>query len=95
MRIIDTIPHPLLKITVFKIDHRISVKFENADFEQTFKLGSDERYQNPEVLRQWIDDTLLAEVLRLMKELRRIRQAADQRAFPRESAAEDAFEQIV
>ena len=43
MRIIGQIEHPDLKITVFKSDNRISVKFENEGYEQIFKLGADER----------------------------------------------------
>ena len=34
MRILGYLEHPTLKITVFKMDNRISVKFENSLYEQ-------------------------------------------------------------
>lgn len=93
MRILGTIPHPLLKITVFKMDNRISVKFENAGYEQTFKLGADERYQTLEAVRQWMDETLLADVLARMDDMHRSRMEAEKRAFPQTPQAE--FEEII
>jgi len=44
MRIIGHIEHPSLKISVFRYEGRTSVKFETALYEQTFKLGDDERF---------------------------------------------------
>ena len=38
MRIIGNIEHPVLKISVFRNDNRISIKFENAQYEQIFKM---------------------------------------------------------
>jgi hypothetical protein len=38
MRIIGNIQHPTLKISVFRNDNRISIKFENAQYEQIFKM---------------------------------------------------------
>jgi hypothetical protein len=38
MRIIGNIDHPTLKISVFRNDSRISIKFENAQYEQIFKM---------------------------------------------------------
>ncbi len=93
MRILGTISHPLLKITVFKMDNRVSVKFENAGYEQTFKLGTDERYHSLEAIQRWVDENLIAEVLERMADMHRSRQAADQRAFPTAAPAE--FEEII
>ncbi len=95
MRIIGTIPHPLLKITVFQMDQRISVKFENAAFEQTFKLGIDERYRSMEAVRKWVDETLVAEVLARMDDMYRSRREADRRAFGEREASEEDFEEII
>jgi hypothetical protein len=93
MRIIGTIPHPTLKITVFKMEDRISVKFENAGYEQTFKLGSDERLNSLESVQNWVDQALLDEVLVRMGDMHRSRLAADKRAFP--AASESEFEDIL
>ncbi|MCS7035501.1 MAG: hypothetical protein RMJ33_11840 [Saprospiraceae bacterium] len=93
MRILGTLSHPLLKITVFKMDNRISVKFENAGYEQTFKLGADERYQTLEAIQQWADETLINEVLARMNDMHRSRIEAEQRAFPNTEQTE--FEEII
>ncbi|MCS6929658.1 MAG: hypothetical protein NZM43_09195 [Saprospiraceae bacterium] len=93
MRILGSIPHPLLKITVFKMDNRISVKFENANYEQTFKFGLDDRYQTLEAVQQWADETLINEVLARMNDMHRSRLEAEQRAFPQAPPPE--FEEIV
>jgi len=93
MRIIGTISHPVLKISVFKMDGRVSVKFENAGYEQTFKLGDDERYGDLESVGRWADTALIESVLARMAELHQSRLAADARAFPRTSDPE--FEEIL
>lgn len=46
MRIIGYIEHPGMKITVFKTDTRISVKFETGFYEQTYKFPIDVHLQN-------------------------------------------------
>jgi hypothetical protein len=38
MRIIGEIAHPTMKISVFRNDSRISIKFENKYYEQIFKM---------------------------------------------------------
>ena len=38
MRILGYIDHPVVKITVFKMDNKFSVKFESIHYEQTFKF---------------------------------------------------------
>jgi len=93
MRIIGTIPHPALKISVFKMDGRVSVKFENAGFEQTFKLGADERFSDLAAVQAWVDALLLESVLERMGDMYRSRVAADARAF--RHATEPEFEEIL
>ena len=88
MRIIGTLPHPSLKISVFKMDGRISVKFENASYEQTFKLGDDERYGDLDAVCRWADANLIESVLARMTDLHQSRLAADARAFTKSSDPE-------
>ena len=38
MRIIDTIPHPSLQISIFQMNDKYLVKFEAAMMEQVFKF---------------------------------------------------------
>jgi len=93
MRIIGEIPHPELKISIFKTGERISVKFENAQYEQTFKLGTDERFQNVEHIRQWADNALIEQILSNFRNMHTARMAATQRAFP--LSEEQLFEVII
>lgn len=93
MRIIGEIPHPELKISIFKTGERISVKFENAQYEQTFKLGTDDRFQNTENIQKWADPALIEQVLANFRAMHAARMAAAQRAFP--LPEEQAFEVII
>lgn len=93
MRIIGHIEHPVLKITVFRSDNRISVKFENEGYEQTYKLGTDERLSDVESIRKWADALLLNEILDRMQHMHRGRLSALLRAFPPDGSPE--FEEII
>ncbi len=93
MRIIGQIDHPTLKITVFKMNERISVKFENEGYEQTFKLGQDDRLAQLESIQQWVDAAMLEQVQQTFQHMHRTRLAALDRAFP--PAQSPAFEEII
>ncbi len=93
MRIIGQIEHPTLKITVFKTGERISVKFENEGYEQTFKLGQDDRLATLAGVQQWADAGLLEEVQTTFQHMHRTRLSAQARAFP--AAREVVFEDII
>ena len=93
MRIIGQIDHPTLKITVFKMNERVSVKFENEGYEQTFKLGQDDRLAQLEGVAHWVDATLLEQVQLVFQQLHRNRLEALDRAFPPVQAM--VFEEII
>lgn len=93
MRIIGEIQHPTLKISIFKTGERISVKFENALYEQTFKLGTEERFQSLEAIKTLADAPFLAEVMQIFGQMHRLKMAAQQRAFP--ATGENLFESIL
>lgn len=42
MRIVDTIPHPSITISIFQMNDKFIVKFEAGPMEQAFKFNSDE-----------------------------------------------------
>lgn len=94
MRVIDSIPHPQMKITVFRMENRVSVKFENEGYEQTFKFGDDERFNLPEAVRRWADDGVFDRVLEGFRHMHGTRLAADSRAFPSEAGSLE-FEEII
>ncbi len=93
MRIIGNIEHPDLKITVFKMDNRVSVKFENTLYEQTYKLGMDERTGSMEGVTRLVDPGFIDHVSSLFRQMHQARISAFGRAFP---AGQDAtFEEII
>ena len=42
MRIIDSIPHPSISISIFQMNDKYIVKFEAGPMEQVYKLKQDE-----------------------------------------------------
>ena len=93
MRIIGNIEHPLLKITVFKMDNRVSVKFENTLYEQTFKLGDDERVATLEAIQQLVDAPFIEQVQTTFRQMHQTKLSGFARTLP--VAAKADFEQII
>ncbi len=93
MRIIGNIEHPDLKITVFKMDNRISVKFENTFYEQTYKLGMDERVASMEGVIKLIDRQFVEQVSAQFLQMHQTRISAFGRAFP--AGRDVTFEEII
>jgi hypothetical protein len=93
MRIIGNIDHPTLKISVFKNDGRVSVKFENSGCELTWKLGEDDRFQSAEDVSRLIDEGFLAVVNTQLQQMHAARLSALARLFP--PAADNEFETII
>ncbi|MBL7782311.1 MAG: hypothetical protein JNM22_13895 [Saprospiraceae bacterium] len=93
MRIIGEIPHPSLKISIFKTGDRISVKFENERYEQTFKLGNDERLASPESISQWADARFMQQVQQTFQQMHQSHMDAVNRLFPAETNS--LFEEII
>jgi hypothetical protein len=58
MRIAGYIDHPELKITIFHYQNRYSLKFENALFEQTFKLRAQDA-DDLFIIRKMVDEHFL------------------------------------
>lgn len=89
MRIIGYIDHPVLKITVFKTDTRLSVKFEDGTLEQTYKLRPSEQLSSLNDVRQLVDNTLLQAVTERFRAMQRDWDAARTRQFPEVEEADD------
>jgi transposase len=93
MRIIGNIEHPHMKISVFRMDNRWSVKFENEWYEQTFKIGSDTRLEDLESIKNLIDPAFQESVLQTFQQMHQTRLQGYGRAFP--VSSETAFEDII
>lgn len=93
MRIIGEVQHPIFKITIFKMGERISVKFENERYEQTYKLGADDRLTNVEDIQKWIDAAFLEQVQQAFQKMHQAQMHATARLSPSET--ENIFEEII
>jgi len=92
MRIIGHIDHPVIKITVFKMDDKFSVKFETGLYEQTYKFRGSDAITGIEDIKALVDEGFINNVLAEMTTLHRIKSDALARFLPEE---EDDFDEII
>ncbi len=62
MRIVGDIPHPVIKITVFKNDGKFSIKCEAGLLEQIYKFREDERLQSFEDIQKIVDKDFIQKI---------------------------------
>ncbi len=92
MRIIGHIEHPSLKVTIFKMDNKLSVKFENSLYEQTYKFRDGQGIDSVEAVQALVDDTFLEGIQQNFMAMHRLNQEASGR---RNNASEEEFERII
>jgi hypothetical protein len=68
MRVIDTIPHPRLSISIFSMNDKYQVQFVAGLMEQTFKFYHDE-VKGVSGLKAVIDDEFIEKVLARFNEM--------------------------
>lgn len=61
MRVIDTIPHPSITISIFSMNDKFVVKFEAGPMEQAFKFKHDE-VKSIDNLKTIIDEKFISKV---------------------------------
>lgn len=69
MRILGTIEHQTCKITVFQLEHKYAIKFEDHLYEQTFKIRSNPSLNNFSDIKGLIDDKLIQSVMRRFRSM--------------------------
>jgi hypothetical protein len=75
MRIIDSIPHPSISISIFQMNDKFIVKFEAGPMEQAFKFYTEE-VKSVEALKQLITDSFIETVrLRFNDMFRQMKEA--------------------
>jgi hypothetical protein len=79
MRVVGSIEHPVLKITIFSNDNRLSVKFESGLFEQTYKFRDGEGIERPADVQRLIEGPFTESVLEQLHRMSAIRSAGLQR----------------
>ncbi len=62
MRIIATIPHPKVKISVFQMNNKYLLKMEAGPYEQTYKIYEDE-IQSMEQLHALCNENFMNSVI--------------------------------
>ena len=66
MRVVDTIKHPVLKITIFHLNDKYAVKIENGPYEQIYKF----RDSTPlDVIKGTINEPFLQQVASIFKQM--------------------------
>lgn len=93
MRIIGNIEHATLKITVFKMDNKFSVKFESGLYEQTYKFRSSDAIKGLEDIQKMVDAAFCEEVLQDLNRMHQRKNQAMARNLPQEISSE--FEEII
>jgi hypothetical protein len=68
MRVIATIPHPKLSISIFSMNDKYQLKFEAGPMEQTFKLAHTE-VDGVEGIKRLIDDAFMEKVMARFNEM--------------------------
>ena len=92
MRIIGEIPHPDFKITVFKMDNRLSVKFEIGLNEQTYKFRTNSELQNFEDVQRLVDTEFVNEVQATFAKMQEVKTGVTSRFYPK---LREEFEEII
>ncbi|MEN0046154.1 MAG: hypothetical protein AAF806_03735 [Bacteroidota bacterium] len=93
MRIIGYIEHPHLKITVFKMNNRLSVKFESGLYEQIYKFRERDDLKNIEQMKQLVDSQLITEVEKGLTQMHQQKNRALARYLP--PIEENEFDDLI
>jgi hypothetical protein len=93
MRIIGNIEHPVYKITVFKMDNRLSLKVESGLYEQTYKFRDGEGVEAIAEARALVDAVFLERVEAVFARMRAAREEALARGGKLDK--DGAFEEII
>ncbi len=92
MRILGNIDHPQLKITVFKMDNRLSVKLETGLYEQIYKFRDGEGIDQLEDVKALLDEPFFAAAFQGFQNMHALRMATVARNG---NAEEEEFETII
>jgi hypothetical protein len=93
MRIIGNIEHPVLKITVFKMENKISIKFESGLYEQTYKFRIGDGMETFEDVEKLVDSAFLERVGDILQSMHEVKSQALLRQFT--DREKDEFEAII
>ncbi|MEM9887717.1 MAG: hypothetical protein AAF849_17615 [Bacteroidota bacterium] len=93
MRIIGYIEHPVLKITVFKMNNKISVKLESGLYEQTYKFRESNHLKNIQDVQRLIDEEFVQAVANDFNNMHQRKMRVMDRFLPQ--TEEDEFDTLI
>lgn len=70
MRTIAELPHPDCKITIFSMNQKFIIKFEQGNLEQTFKIAEINVTDGVNGVFQIIDDEFIQKIITQFQEMR-------------------------
>ncbi|MEI6488369.1 MAG: hypothetical protein WCP52_05375 [Bacteroidota bacterium] len=68
MRVIGSIPHPKLSISIFSMNEKYQIHFEAGNMEQIFKIAHSE-VNGIEGIKKMVDDEFLEKVMNRFNEM--------------------------
>jgi hypothetical protein len=68
MRVIGSIPHPTITISIFSMNDKYQVRFEAGPMEQIFKLAHSE-VDGVEGIKKLVDDAFLQKIMERFNEM--------------------------
>lgn len=69
MRTLAELPHPDCKITIFSMNQKFVIKFEQGSLEQTYKIAEIDVTDGVNGVFQMLDDEFIEKVLNLFREM--------------------------
>ena len=93
MRVIGYIEHPTIKMSIFKMDNKLSIKCEGGLCELIYKFREDDSLKNAEDVNRLVDAHFVESVEKQLMEMQEARFALLSRKQPR--SLEDEFEEII
>jgi hypothetical protein len=78
MRVIATIPHPKISISIFSMNDKYQIQFVAGPMEQTFKIAHSD-IDGVEGIKKMLDEEFMAKVMERFNEMFLSFKAAEQR----------------
>lgn len=71
MRVVAELPHPECKITIFSMNMKFIIKFEQGVLEQTYKLSEMDVVNGVDGVFEILDETFISKVVARFAEMRK------------------------
>ena len=93
MRIVGEIPHSTYKITVFQMNNKFSVQFEDGEQSQIYKVPNVDYLNNFNAIQEMVDGAFLNDIDKVFMQMATAKKAALNQIIRR--TVEDEFDNII